>query len=281
MKLEYKIIVLSVMVGVSFIVAESMSTLISNNPNNLTKYLEFLFEPLTTNQNLFFYISIILLCFIFGFMLSRMINQVLRAKDAAKKNDIEKNMILDFVPEIVIYTDNELRIKWASRSLYTEVGTSKEEMVDRYFDEVALSLFDRETIIEQLNTFRTNPIMNIEMSSKKGKYWQILSNHARDENGNGNGYVFLAIDVTKNKRDEEMKRRSYEQLESNIEQFATVIDNIRNPLSSVVLLAEVSANEKTSEKIIQQCDDIEEVISKLDEGWAKSEDIRNFLKKHL
>jgi len=283
MKLEYKVIILSVMVGILFLLAEMLSRWISSNPNfeNSMGPIDFLFEPLTTDQNIFYYLSILILCLIFGFMLARMIKQVLEAKDAARQIGIEKNMILDFVPEIVIYTDKYLHIRWASRSLYTETGISKEDMANKYFDELALNLFERETIIEHVNTFRTNPIMNIEINSKKGKYWQVLSNHAKDENGNDSGYVFLAIDVTKNKHDEEMKRRSYEQLENNIEQFATIIDNIRNPLSSVVLLAEVSDDKKVSDQIIHQCDDIEEVISTLDEGWAKSEDIRNFLKKHL
>ena len=129
--------------------------------------------------------------------------------------------------------------------------------------------------------FKINKTIDVEIQSRKGKYWQILSNPAKDENGNVTGYVLLAIDITENKRDEEMKRRSYEQLESNIEQFATVIDNIRNPLSGIVLLSEMSPDQKTAGQVVEQCDEIEEVISKLDEGWAKSEDIRDFLKKHL
>ena len=283
MKLEYKVIILSVAVGVLFILAEILSKFAMMNPGtgNSSNATDLLFEPLTMDQNVYIYFSILLLCLIFGLMLARMVNQILKEKKTSKQKDIEKDMILDFVPEIVIYVDKGYRIKWASRSLYTETGLSKKDIVDKYFDDIALNLFDLKIIAEGIENFKANRIIDIEVSSRKGKYWQILSNPSKDENGNETGHVFLAIDITKNKRDEEMKRRSYEQLESNIEQFATVIDNIRNPLSSIVLLADVSDDKKTADQIIQQCDDIEEVISKLDEGWAKSEDIRNFLKKHL
>ena len=283
MKLERKVVILIVMLGVVFICAELLSTYITTGPNSdkLEESVKFFFEPMTTDQQLFFYMVLLLFCFIFGVILARMVTKVLKANVAVKQINTEKNMILDFVPEIVIYVDKGHRIKWASRSLYTETGLSKKDIVDKYFDDIALDLFDLKIITEEINNLKENRAIDIEVSSRKGKYWQILSNPSKDEKGNETGHVFLAIDITKNKRDEEMKRRSYEQLESNIEQFATVIDNIRNPLSSVVLLADVSDDKKTADQIIQQCDDIEEVISKLDEGWAKSEDIRNFLKKHL
>jgi len=283
MKLEYKIVILSVTIGILFLLAEMLSRFISENSyvENSTGAVNFLFEPLTTDQSVFLYLSILLLCLIFGVMLARMIRQVLKAKDAARQTDIEKNVVLDSVPEIVMYVNKDYRIRWASQSLYTETGMRKEDLVERYLDDVTKNLFEAELVDEQFKILKAKKTLDIELNSKKGKYWQILSNPATDENGNNNGYVFLAIDITRNKRDEEMKRRSYEQLENNIEQFATVIDNIRNPLSSVVLLAETFENTEISDQIIRQCGDIEEVISRLDEGWANSEDIRNFLKKHL
>lgn len=283
MKLEYKVVILSVMVGVLFILAEMFSRLLSSGPEtrSTAEALTFLFEPLTTDQGLFFNLVILLLCFVFGILLARLISQVLKAKDVARQKDIEKNMILEFVPEIVIYINNDYRIKWASRSLYTETGMTESEVVGQIIDNTTGKLFSQEQVNAYLDEFKINKTIDVEIQSRKGKYWQVLSNTAKDENGNVTGYVLLAIDITENKRDEEMKRRSYEQLESNIEQFATVIDNIRNPLSGIVLLSEMSADQKTAGQVVEQCDEIEEVISKLDEGWAKSEDIRDFLKKHL
>lgn len=283
MKLEYKVIVLSVMVGVLLIAAEMLSRFFTVGPGtgSFGDALGFLFEPLTTDQGLFFNLVILLLCFVFGVLLARLINQVLKAKGVAKQTDIEKNMILDFVPEIVIFMTNECKIVWASRSFYTETGLYESDIVGKSIIDMGKILFPALPAEAMFLEFLEKKEVASELKSFKNKYWQILSNAARDEDGEVTGYVLLAIDITSTKRDEEMKRISYERLEDNIEQFATVVDNIRNPLSSVVLLAETSKDQDAAKKILKQCDEIEGVITKLDEGWTDSEEIRNFLKKHL
>lgn len=283
MKLEYKVIILSVMVGVLFIAAELLSRFFAAGPEtgSASDALGFLFEPLTTDQGLFFNLVILLLCFVFGVLLARLINQVLKAKGVAKQTDIEKNMILDFVPEIVIFMTNECNIVWASRSFYTETGLYESDIVGKSIVDMGKILFPAMSAEAMFSEFLEKKEVASELKSFKNKYWQILSNAARDEDGDVTGYVLLAIDITSTKRDEEMKRISYERLEANIQQFATVVDNIRNPLSSVVLLAETSADQNAAKEILKQCDDIEEVIAKLDAGWNDSEEIRNFLKKHL
>ncbi|WNY29313.1 hypothetical protein MmiEs2_15390 [Methanimicrococcus stummii] len=283
MKLEYKVIILSILVGVLFILAEMLSRYFAAGPETggLEEILKFLFEPMTTNEGLFFNIVILLLCFVFGVLLARLINQVLKAKGVAKQTDIEKNMILESVPEIVIYMTTEYKIKWASRSLYTETKLTESDVVGKSVMDLAKILFPSEPANTLYSEFLEKKEVDSELKSLKGKYWQVLSNAATNDDNEVTGYVLLAVDITRKKRDEEMIRMSYERLEENIQQFATVIDNIRNPLSSVVLLSEISSDQETAKKIIIQCDDIEEVIAQLDEGWANSEEIRNFLKKHL
>ncbi|MCL2549527.1 MAG: PAS domain-containing protein [Methanimicrococcus sp.] len=282
MKLEHKVVILSVIIGILFILAEMFSNFLSHDPRGRTSWsLAFLFEPLMTGEGLFFVLIILLLCFVFGTLLASLISQVLKAKEIARQKDIEKNTILEFVPEIVIYVTNDDRVKWISRSLYTVTGMAESEIVGKKIDEMAGKLFSPEQMDIFYNEIKVSKLIDIEIQSLKGKYWRILSNPSKDENGDISGYVLLAIDITNTKRDERMKRRSYEQLENNINQFATVIDNIRNPLSSIVLLTEIYENNDTADRVLEQCDEIEKVISILDEGWAKSEDIRNFLKKHL
>ena len=282
MKLRYKIVILSVMIGVVFICAELLSTFITSGPNSdkLGDSVRFFFEPMLVDQQLFFYIVLLLFCFIFGLILAHMIEKVLRANVTVKQTDNEKNMVLDFIPEIIIYVNKNYRVKWASRALYIEMNLSKKDVVDRFIDDVTLDLFAQEKVIEKFNELKSMKSMYIELKGKNGKHWQVYSNPVTDENGRDNGFVFLAIDITRSKHDEEMKRRSYEQLENNIEKFATVVDNIRNPLSSIILLAEMSIDKEIAEEIIQQSNEIEASIADLDEGWSKSENIQRFLKKH-
>jgi len=282
MKLEYKIIFLAVLIGILFITAEMISSYISTNPETIDALgpFDILFRPLTMDQGIFINAAILLICFIFGLLLSKLITQVQKEKGVSKQSNIEKNMILDFVPEIVIYMTNEYKIKWGSRSLYDETGLKKIDIVDATIFELGSFVFPAESIEPLYKTFFEKKELTAELKSFKNKYWQIYSNAVRNEKRDVIGYVFLAVDVTKSKTNEEIIRRSYEQLENNIEQFAAVIDNIRNPLSSVVLLAETSEDQNAS-KIVKKCDDIEEAIAGLDAGWANSEEIRNFLKKHL
>ncbi len=75
------------------------------------------------------------------------------------------------------------------------------------------------------------------------------------------------------------KKKTYEQIEDNIEKFATLVDRIKNPLMMIVGLAELKADE-TSRKIVIQVR-IDELITEFDEGWIESESVREFLKKHM
>ncbi|AGK62165.1 PAS domain S-box [Archaeoglobus sulfaticallidus PM70-1] len=80
---------------------------------------------------------------------------------------------------------------------------------------------------------------------------------------------------------DEMKRKAYRQIEQNIEQFAILVDHIRNPLAAIILLAELEIKDrKLSELIIQQAERIEDIIKRLDKGWLESEKVREFLRKY-
>ena len=282
MKQEYKVTIFSVLVGFLFIFSEALSRFMSSEgrEKSLSQFIKFMFEPLSPDQ-VIFYPSLLLFTLVFGLIIARLLTRYIMVKDAATQNDIEKNMILDFVPEIVIYVNNNFKMKWASRSLYTETGMTENDLINEPLENIALSLFEKPLVEEHFNKLKDEKGMDIVVLDLKEQYWQIRSNTMRNEKGKESGFVLLAVNITKNKRDEEIMRASYNQLKENIEQFATVIDNIRNPLSVILLSAETSNELEVSKKIIDQCDEIEDVISRLDEGWSNSEEIRNFLKKHL
>ncbi|MDR2944813.1 MAG: PAS domain-containing protein [Methanosarcinales archaeon] len=281
MKLKYEIIILSTLVGVLFIAAELLSRFFTGDPTgNVFESLSFLFEPLLSGDELYQYLIILLFCLAFGVILARLMSHTLKVKEAVAQISLEKNMILDFTPEIIIYMTNEYIIEWVSRSIFTETGLGESEIIGKSMMNLIKKFFSEEAVnkilIDHLETDR----FDFEVKSLKGKYWRINSNVARNKAGDIVGHVLLAIDITENKQNEEIKQTYYKHLESNIEQFATAIDNIRNPLSSIVLLAEISDDQKTAQKIVTQCGSIEERIAVLDENWKNTEEIRNFLKKY-
>ena len=283
MKLKYTIIILSVSLGVLFLLAQSFSNFVTAGPEEASLFemlLYILFEPLTTNVGLFFVLTVLILCFMFGVFLSYLTDQVMKAKDATEQMSIEKSTILEAVPEILIYFDKDLIIEWVSDSLYLTADLKESDVIGRSILDMGRMLYSSDMVDTIFEEFLEDEKVNIETKRLDGSYWRLIINTSKDADGEVIGHVLLAIDITASKHDEKMKRISYERLEANIAQFATIIDNIRNPLSSIVLLAEMSNDQDASEKIILKCDKIEEVIAKLDKDWAESEEIRNFLKKY-
>ncbi|MDD1653957.1 MAG: HAMP domain-containing protein [Methanomicrobiales archaeon] len=78
---------------------------------------------------------------------------------------------------------------------------------------------------------------------------------------------------------EEQKRKAFEQIEKNIEQFAILGDHIRNPLTVIVGLSDL-IQDSTAKKILEQAKIIDGIITRLDQGWIESEKVREFLKKY-
>ncbi|MDD1660401.1 MAG: hypothetical protein LUQ62_04255, partial [Methanomicrobiales archaeon] len=78
---------------------------------------------------------------------------------------------------------------------------------------------------------------------------------------------------------EEQKRKAFEQIERNIEQFAILGDHIRNPLTVIVGLSDL-IQDTAARKILDQAKIIDGIINQLDQGWIESEKVREFLKKY-
>jgi|Deesub1362A_J573_1020465.scaffolds.fasta_scaffold00341_22 two-component system response regulator len=78
---------------------------------------------------------------------------------------------------------------------------------------------------------------------------------------------------------EKAKIRAYRQIEENIENYAILVDQIRNNLSIISGIAELKVeDEEAREILLKEVTRIEEVIKRLDKGWLGSEKIRKFLK---
>ncbi len=89
----------------------------------------------------------------------------------------------------------------------------------------------------------------------------------------------IAITI-KNRKLELSKKVAYRELEKNIKDFATLIDGIRNPLAVIMGIAEMMIDdEEIRKKITEQIEKIEEITYKIDKRWAKSENLRRFLKE--
>ncbi len=88
------------------------------------------------------------------------------------------------------------------------------------------------------------------------------------------GFITIVSDITKSKI-------AQRQLDSNLEYFAHLVDQIRNPLAIMSGFIQVEIqNEKIQDRLLRQIDRIEELIKQLDQGWMDTEHTRRFLKKY-
>jgi sigma-B regulation protein RsbU (phosphoserine phosphatase) len=93
------------------------------------------------------------------------------------------------------------------------------------------------------------------------------------------GIQGVGHDVTEQKELKAREREAYAQIESNIEKFAVLGDHIRNPLQVILALATLEPS-PSHEKIIEQVDQINAIITHLDSGWIHSENVRQYLRRH-
>ncbi|MCS7143417.1 MAG: PAS domain S-box protein [Archaeoglobaceae archaeon] len=74
------------------------------------------------------------------------------------------------------------------------------------------------------------------------------------------------------KRTNELLKSAVNKLKENIDAMANLVDKIRNPLSGLLGYSELFGNEKIRGKILDQVRRIDEIVSKIDQEWIKSEE---------
>ena len=92
--------------------------------------------------------------------------------------------------------------------------------------------------------------------------------------------LITARDITERRRDEALKIMAYTQIEQNIEDFADLVDRIRNPLMSLMGYAEL-AESIHSDIMVEEARKIEEITKKISDSYLETEQFRKILREHL
>ena len=92
-------------------------------------------------------------------------------------------------------------------------------------------------------------------------------------------FIIVARDITDRRVYESMRQEAFEQIDRNMEQFAILNDEIRNPLQVILgfILIDECVHE---EQILGQIEEIDHIITELDRGWIASEKVRKYLRKY-
>ena len=163
------------------------------------------------------------------------------------------------------------------KSLVEKIDTEKEVVVN-ILEKDSLSEFEFELLKEGIVRYAMIPL--VVRDDKLG----IIFAASRESRGNDVEFLRMIAGQLSIAMNEallfEMKRRAYDQIEQNIEQFAILIDRIRNPLAVIQGFVETYIDdEEVRENIKKQIDGIIEIIERLESGWVESEAVREYLRR--
>ncbi len=163
----------------------------------------------------------------------------------------------------------------------TKTGYESEEITKLRLDQVVkdLSEQDIKTILEEMfeNDFIT---FERDLYRKDGTSFPVEINATPFMLKGEISVLVTARDITERKRDEELRNQAYAQIAQNIEDFAELVDRIRNPLMGVIGYAELSETLHAT-IIIEEARKIEEITQKISESYLETEQVRKILKEQI
>ncbi|MDO8841786.1 PAS domain S-box protein, partial [Methanocalculus sp.] len=220
----------------------------------------------------------------------RDITEVKEAERALRESEERYRFIAENTADSIWIMDMHQKLKYISPSVERIRGFSVEEVLSQSIDEMMTpescayieTLFQTEMDREaagDADPDRTLTIVTREYR-KDGTIICLESSmkFLRGADGKPIGIIGTSRDITEKKRAEEAWEEAFAQIEDNIYQFSILNDQIRNPISVIMGIADLGGGEEM-ERIIEQVKVIDEIISRLDQGVLESESIRSFMRK--
>jgi PAS domain S-box-containing protein len=121
--------------------------------------------------------------------------------------------------------------------------------------------------------------MEIITATGERRWVRTTGEAVKNEHGRITGVHGALQDITQRKEAEEAWKNAYAQIEDNMVKFSVLNDQIRNPLTVIMALADLDGGE-SAEKIIEQVKAIDRIVTLLDQGVLESESIRMFMRRH-
>jgi len=131
--------------------------------------------------------------------------------------------------------------------------------------------------ISKLNAGNFKKIIIMDILEKVNYF--VFQSAPLEPDGIDSGFILLLRNIMSEYETRQREKESLVQIEQNLEQLAILNDHIRNPLSVIV---GISSFERTpgNEVILRQADEINRIISELDNNYLKSDKVRRVLKSH-
>jgi PAS domain S-box-containing protein len=155
------------------------------------------------------------------------------------------------------------------------LGYSSEDIHQVTFSDLWIDTFERDLFFARLKLEGVDNFEARFMAKTQEIRWVLLAAGMLPDNQ----FVCTMVDITIRKEMEAAHRTALQQIEKNIEQFAILGDHIRNPLTVIIGLTCMLA-EDIAGKVLAQAREIDRIITRIDIGWIESEKVRNLIRKY-
>lgn len=152
--------------------------------------------------------------------------------------------------EMVCLTDPEGKLIWVNEALADDIGMDGEEIEGEYCYEVWQGKEERCEACKADELFETEESFKGEVTLPDGRTWKLKQVPLFDEEGNPNGLIGIALDITERKKKEKEKEEIREKLEDAVMRFRKISEISPN---AIILV----------DKETGQIEDINEAAEKL------------------
>jgi len=207
----------------------------------------------------------------------------IRIEEALRESERRFRGVVQDQSELIYRFRFDRAVLFANRAFLEFFGREEKDTVG-YIFRMPVHPEDRQRFEAHIAALTpAGPAGSIEFRStgKKGEVrWLQWNDRAFfDSAGNVTEYQSVGRDITRKKEIEEEQRRFLQQIEQNLQQFATLNDHIRNPLAVIAMIAGLREDDG-SRRIAEKIREIDGILEQLHEGYVESEKVRMFLRTH-
>jgi PAS domain S-box-containing protein len=199
--------------------------------------------------------------------------------EALKERESTINALLNTIPDALVLLDHEKKIVAVNDTMAHQLQKSREALKGLDIADLPLTNTLGGTLQQIDDLCRQGTAVHGE--EKCGDRWYEVSMFPMTgADGRITRIAIQSHDITDRKYfEEQLKNEGMAQIEQNMEQFQILNDQIRNPLQAILGYLQLD-DPVYLPKIIQQVQEIDDLVSRLDKGWVESEKVRSFLFRH-
>jgi two-component system cell cycle sensor histidine kinase/response regulator CckA len=123
-----------------------------------------------------------------------------RLERALKESEIEKQSILDSLPEFVLYVDTQMKVRWPNKAACLSVGLPREELIGRYCYEVWRQRHDLCPECAVAKAIASGQTQELEKVTPDGRIWINRGYPVIDADGAVSGGIEVLKDITEPKQ---------------------------------------------------------------------------------